>query len=158
MQSDQRVEDQQDGPELLDGLGEARAVGGGIQPERGRGDDFDRQRGKGHLRGGGDAFQALAHDRQRVFGREEEHGAAAAHRELPQASGARSDAHGDIQSQEALAALGFAAQDADGLFGPETFDQPLGLRAGALQLAGALNREGIHDFLAGLGSRAKTSK
>jgi hypothetical protein len=44
------------------------------------------------------------------------------------------------------------------LLGPETFDQPLGLGAGAGQLAGALNRERVHDFLAGLGSRANTSK
>jgi hypothetical protein len=35
VQSDQRVQDQQDGPELLDGVGEARAVGGGdvVRPE-----------------------------------------------------------------------------------------------------------------------------
>ena len=66
--------------------------------------------------------------------------------------------NGDIQGQEAFAAFGFAAQDADGLLGPETFDQPLGLGAGAGRLAGALNRERVHDFLAGLGSRANTSK
>ena len=34
VQSDQWVQDQQDGPELLDGVGEARAVGGSVQPER----------------------------------------------------------------------------------------------------------------------------
>jgi hypothetical protein len=44
------------------------------------------------------------------------------------------------------------------LLGLEILDQPLGLRAAAGQLAGPLNREGVHGFLAGLGSRAKTSK
>ncbi len=92
------------------------------------------------------------------FGREEQHRSAAPHRELSQAGGDGSDADGDIQSHEAFAAFGFAAQDANGLLGPQTFDQPLGLRSRAGQLAGALNRESVHDFLAGLGSRAKTSK
>jgi len=158
VQSDQRVQDQQDRPELLDGVGEPRSIGGSVKPERRGGDDFHRQGGKGHLRGRRDAFNPLTHDRQRVFGWEEQDWSAAPDWKLPQAGGAGSDADGDIQSQKAFAAFGFAAQDADGLLGPETFHQPLGLRAGAGQLAGALNREGVHDFLAGLGSRAKTSK
>ena len=33
VQSDQRVQDQQNGPKLFDGVGEARAVGGSVQPE-----------------------------------------------------------------------------------------------------------------------------
>ena len=103
------------------------------------------------MRGGRDAFQPLTHHGQRVFGREEQHRSAAPDMELSQAGGAGSDADGDIQSHEAFAAFGFAAQDADGLLGPESFDQPLSLRAGAGQLAGPLNRVGGSRFFGGLG-------
>ena len=70
----------------------------------------------------GDALQPLAHDGQGVFGRKEEHFARASHGELPQAGGPRSDTDGDIQRQEAFAAFGLAAENADGLIGPESFD------------------------------------
>ena len=59
-------------------------------------------------------------------------GAGAAHRELAQAGRTGGHADGQIQGQEAFAAFGFAAQDADGLVGPESFDQPLGLRAASV--------------------------
>jgi hypothetical protein len=39
---------------------------------------------------------------------------------------------GDVQGQEAFAAFGFAAQNADGLIGPKSVDQPLDLGAGRL--------------------------
>ncbi|MFO1498694.1 MAG: hypothetical protein U1G07_09925 [Verrucomicrobiota bacterium] len=74
------------------------------------------------LSGRGDSLQALAHDGQGVFGWKQEHFARAPHGELAQASGPRRDADGDIQRQEALAAFGFAAEDADGLIGPQSFD------------------------------------
>ena len=79
---------------------------------------------KANLSGCGDAFQALADDGQRVFGREEQHRCRCGDRELAQAGRAGSDADGQVQGQEAFAALGFAAEDADGLIGPESFDQP----------------------------------
>jgi len=112
VQSDQRVQDQQNGPELLDGVGQARAVGGCVQSERRGRNHFHRQRSKRHLRGGRDSFQPLTHHGQRVFGRKEQHRSTAPHGELPQAGGAGSDADGDIQRQEAFAAFGFAAEDA----------------------------------------------
>ena len=154
----ERVQNQQHGVLLLDGMSQALPVGGQVQTERGSGDDLNRQRGKRDLGGSGDAFQALAHDRQRVFRREEQHRSTAPHGELPQTSGARSDADGHVQGQEAFAAFRFATQDADGLVGPELLDQPLGLGAVTLQLTGALNRQRVHAFLMGLGSSEKTSK
>ena len=66
------------------------------------------------------AFQALAHHGQRVFRREQQHRPAAPHRELAQTGRAGSDADRHIQSEEAFAAFGFPAQDADGLLGPES--------------------------------------
>src|SRR5208283_3417183 len=44
MQADERVQDEQDGPELLDGLQETCAVGRGVQAKGRRGDDLDWQR------------------------------------------------------------------------------------------------------------------
>ena len=41
VKADQGIQDQQDGLEILDGVGQALAIGRSIQPERGRGDDFD---------------------------------------------------------------------------------------------------------------------
>ena len=130
VQADERIEDEQDaaGAAGRCGSGAARSSAvsrrsaGAVMTSHG-------QRVKGHLGGGADALQALAHHGQGVFGGEEQHRAGAAHGELAQAGGAGGDADGQIQGQEAFAALGFAAQDADGLVGPEAFDQPLGLRA-----------------------------
>jgi hypothetical protein len=122
MESDQGIQDQKNGLEILHGVSQALAIDRGIQPERGRGDDFDGQRWKAHSSGAGDAFQALAHDSQRVLGGKEQHFAGAAHGELPQAGGARSDAHRHIEGQEAFAAFGFSAENADGLIGPEPLD------------------------------------
>ena len=46
------------------------------------------------------------------------------HREVPQTRRTGGDRDGQIQSEEALAALWFRADDADGLFGPQPGDQP----------------------------------
>jgi hypothetical protein len=158
VEPDQRIEDQQDRLESLHGMSEALAVRRCVQSERGCSYYFDRERFKSDLSGASDAFQSLAHDRQGVFGWKEQHLAGASHGKLPQAGRAGSDAHGHIQSEKAFAALRFTAEDAHGLIGPKTFDQPLGLGAGRGELAGPLNGKAVHDFLEGLGSRAKTSK
>ena len=157
VQADQGIEDEQAGLELLDGVGEALAIGGSVQTQGRRGDDFDGQGIEGHLGRPGDAFQALAHDRQGVLGGKEQDFSGACHGILAQTGAARGDADGDVQGQEAFAAFGFTAEDADGLVSPEALDEPLGLRTGGGQQAGALDRQGVHDFL-GLGSRAKISK
>ena len=78
MESDQRIQDEQDGPQILDGVGKALAIGGGIQPDGGRGDDIDSQGLKTHLSGAGDALQSLAHDSQGVLGGKEQHFSGAA--------------------------------------------------------------------------------
>jgi hypothetical protein len=81
--------------------------------------------------------------------------------ELTQARRAGGDADGQVEGEEAFAALGFAPDDADGLVAPEALDQPGGEAAGVLgQIAGALNgKGGVHGRLVrGLGSGAKTSK
>ena len=81
------------------------------------------------------AAQAMPSSRWRTTASESSAGKsstvpAAPDRELAQAGRAGSHADGDIQGEEAFAAFGFAAEDADGLLGPKTLDQPLGLGAG----------------------------
>lgn len=158
VQANEWVEDQQDGALLLHSVREALPVGGGVQPERWGDNDLNRQRGKGDLSGRRDTFKPLTHDRQRVFGWKKQHRSATSYWELPQTGSTGSNADSDIQSQEAFAAFGLAAEDADGLLGPELLDQPLSLRAGVGQLTGALDEQRVHGFLVGLGSRVKTSK
>src|SRR5437867_4761540 len=46
VQADQWIEDQQDGPLLLDGVAETQTVSGGVQPKRRGSNDLKRQRGK----------------------------------------------------------------------------------------------------------------
>ena len=60
--------------------------------------------------------------------------------------------------REALAAFGFAPENAHGLLRPEFFHQPLDLSSGTGELASALDGKRVHERLAGLGSSAKTSK
>ena len=62
VKTDQGIQDEQAGLELLDGVGQALAIGGHVQAQGGRGDDFDGQGIEGNLGGKGDAFQTLAHD------------------------------------------------------------------------------------------------
>ena len=102
----------------------------------------------------------MADNRQRVFRREDQHRPGAADREPAQAGSAGGDADGDIQRQEAFAALGLAAEYADRLIGPESFDQPLRLVAIIGQFAGAFYRQAVHALARedGFGSSAKTSK
>src|ERR1022692_3819883 len=68
MQTNQGIQDEQDGLELFDGLGEALTVTGCVQSQRGYGDYFYGQRFEVDLSGASDTFQAPAHDVQLVFG------------------------------------------------------------------------------------------
>ena len=46
------------------------------------------------------------------------------HREVAQARGSGRDRDGQVEGEETLAALGFAADDTDRLFGPQPGDKP----------------------------------
>ena len=67
----------------------------------------------------GDAFEAAAHDVQCILGGEEQDATGARHREPAQARHTRCDRHREVQSQERLAALGLAPDDANRLLGPQ---------------------------------------
>ena len=106
-------------------------IAGVIQAEAGGGDDLDVQRGEVDAGGQRDAVQTLADDVERVLGGVEQDAAGLRRREVAQAGGAGGDGEGEVQGEEGLAALGLAADDAHGLFGPEALDEPAALRGTA---------------------------
>ena len=74
--------------------------------------------------GGADAVEALAHDGQGILGSEEQDATGARHREAAQTRRGGGDGDGQIEGKEGFAALGLAADDADGLGAPEALDEP----------------------------------
>jgi hypothetical protein len=160
MQTDQGIQDEQDGLVLLDGLSQALPVSGGVQSQGGCGDDFDGQCFKIHLSSASDPLEALTHHREGVFGWKDQHFAGAANWELAQTGCAGSHADGYIQGEKAFAAFGFAAKDANGLIGPKALDQPLSLRAGAGKLTGPLHgkRKSFHNFFGRFGIQGEDLK
>src|SRR5271165_5531984 len=106
---------------------------------------------------------------QGVLGGEEKDSTGLRHAEAPQASGRRSDGNGHIEREKRLAALGLAADDADGLIGPKLLDEPAAFFGTSFQPVGRLDRQPAHGRVsgfffavarAGLGGAAdwKTSK
>ena len=141
MQTHERIEDQQPWPEGGDGLLEPRAVGLEIEAQAGRGDHLDVEFGESDPGGGTDAFEALTDDMQRVLGGVEQHTAGALDGEAAQAGCSGGDGDGQIEGEEGFAALGLAADDADGFFGPELIDQPAALLGSFGKTPGRLDRE-----------------
>ncbi len=94
--------------------------------------------------GAGDPVQALAHQVAGVFCGEQQDRAGPGRVEVPQAWDAGGDRDGEVQRQHGLAALGLAADDADGLLAPQRVDQPLPLARPLLQLDRGAGREAVH--------------
>jgi hypothetical protein len=140
VQTDERIEHKEGGSDRGEGFAQSLPVPGQIEQQARSGDDIKRQRVQGDVGGCTDPCDPIADDAECIFGGKEQDRAGAAHGELPQAGGAGGDADGDVQGQEALAALGFAAKDADGLLGPKPFDEPTGLFGVFSQIAGPLDR------------------
>ena len=66
------------------------------------------------------------------------------HAEVPQTRSAGGDGHREIECEEALAALGFASDDADGLLRPQSCDEPALLIGTGGELPGRFHRQYIH--------------
>ena len=141
MQADERIEDEQPRLQPGDGLVEARAVGVEIEAQAGGGDHLDVEFGESGAGRGTDAFEAATDDVQSVFGGIEQDAAGAAHREAAQAGDAGGDGNGQIEGQEGFAALGFAADDADGFFRPQPIDEPALLLGAIGETPGRLDRK-----------------
>ena len=101
-------------------------------------------------RGGAtEALEPRAHEMQRVLGRIEQHRAAPDGGKAAQARRAARDGDEQVEGEEALAALGLAADDAHGLVGPQILDEPAPLGRTDRQLARA--RHGQHGQRVRLG-------
>ena len=122
VQAHERIEHQKARFELYDGLFEALTVGGVVDSQCRGGDDVHVEVCKLDARGGADALEPAAHDMQGILGRVEQHPARPGDGEAAQAGGAGGDRDGEVQGEEGLAALRLAADDPDGLFGPQPGD------------------------------------
>ena len=81
---------------------------------------------------------------QSVFGGIEQDTAGTAHREAAQAGDAGGNGNGQIEGKEGFAALGLAADDADGFFRPQPIDEPALLLGAIGETPGRLNRKLAH--------------
>jgi hypothetical protein len=142
---DRGVEEKEPRPEAVNGINEAFLVELGVEPKRRRGDRVDIELGEIELEMGADAFEASADDVQGVFGSVEEDSAFARDGKVSQARRAGGDGDGHIEDEEALATLGFASDDADGLVGPEALDEPSSFGRSGVELVSALDRQRIHE-------------
>ena len=110
------------GPQERDRLAQPVLVLGQVQAHARRGDDLDVERLEPDAGGPGDALQPRAHDVERVLGGEEQHAPGPGGPKPPQTRRAGGDRDGHVEGEKRLAALGLAADDADGL------GRPRGLR------------------------------
>jgi len=117
----------------------------GVEPQRRRGDHADIERGELELEVGAYAFEPSADDVQGVFGSVEKDSAFARDGKVSQARRAGGDGDGHVEDEEALAALGLATDDADGLVSPETLDEPPCFGRRRVELVSALHRQRIHE-------------
>jgi hypothetical protein len=135
VQADEGVEHEEDRPHRGDGGLELLPIFGEIETQAGRGDDVDRQLGERDVRRATDAVEPRADQMQGVLSGVQEHRAAPRWGKPAQTRNAAGDGDDHIEREEALAAFGLAADDADGFIGPEVRDQPAALGGTDGQLA-----------------------
>ncbi len=146
VQANEGVKDEQGRADVGNGLLQALLILRDIEEQPWSRDDEQRQLLDIDLGGRTDAFDALTHHRQRILGRKQQHRPCAPDWVPAQTGRSRSDTNGRIESQKALAAFGLSSQDANGLIGPEVFNEPFVPLLFLCQLAGALHRQPTHDL------------
>ena len=144
VQAHEGIEHQQAGRQLHDGFIETRAIDRLIEPHAGGGDHVNIQIFQIARRGGTDTFEPATHDVQGIFRGVEQYPTRTDHGEAAQARRARGDGDGQIQSEEGFAALGFPADYSDGLFRPQTGDQPALLLGTIGETVGLLDGQRAH--------------
>ena len=147
VQPHERIEDEQTGPQLVDGLGEVAPIGLEVEAQRRRGDDLDIEIGEHRAGGDSDAVEAAADDVQRILGGVKQDASGLGHDEAAQAGRAGGDRDSEVESQERLAALGLAADDSDGLLRPQPGDEPAMLFGALGQATGGLDGQHAHQRL-----------
>src|SRR5215471_9390237 len=118
VQPHEGIENEQARPQVCDGVGEAAPIAFEIKAKGRRGDDLDIQIGEVDASGSGDALEPPAHDRSGILGSIEEDTARIGRFKTAQTRNPSSNGNSEIERQERLAALGLAADDADGFMRP----------------------------------------
>ena len=94
--------------------------------------------------GSGNAFEAGAYDVAGVLGGEQQDRSGLCGGEAAQAGNAGSDGDREVEGEEEFAALGLAADDADGLLAPQRLDHPLAGQRAVLEVNRGSGREALH--------------
>ena len=139
VQADQGVEDHEAGPDALHGVQQTLTVVAVVETECRDVDDGDVEGLEPGAGGAGDTLEAGTHDMAGVLGGKQQDRSGLIGGEAAQAGDPGGDRDGKIERQEGLAALGFAADDADRLAPPEPVDEPL-----LLARPGGSRREAVH--------------
>ena len=144
VQTDQWVEDQETWFDTLHGFHQALAVVAMVEAQDRDVDDGDVEGLEAGAGGTGDALEAAPHDVAGVLGGEQQDRSGLFGGEAAQAWDAGGHGDGEIERQEGLAALGFAADDTDGLLAPELVDHPLLAARPVLEVGRGSGREALH--------------
>jgi len=144
MQPHERVEDELARLQSDDGFVEAGAIGVEVEAQAGCGDHLDVEVGQVEAGGGANTVEPAAHDVQRILRGVEQDAAGIGHGEAAQAGCAGGDRDGEIESEEGFAAFRLAADDADGLLGPQPAHQPALLLGSLGEAMGRRDRKRVH--------------
>jgi len=96
-----------------------------------------------------DPLESAAHDVKSIFGGIEKHTAGMGDGKVSKTGRAGSDGDGHIEDEEALAGFWLAADDSDGLLGPETLDEPAARLISGAELVRGSERQGVHGRVPG---------
>jgi hypothetical protein len=144
VQANEGIEHEQPWLQPGDGFVEPAAVGVEIEAQ-GRGGDHlhveidDRQAG-----GSADSIKPATDDVQCVLGGIYQDATGPWHAVATQTGGAGGDGDGQIEGEEGFTAFEFAADDADGLLGPQRGDQPPLVGSTLCETMGGLDGQWIH--------------
>lgn len=148
VKSDEGIENEKAWPQLIEGSLEPLSVECEIDSKGEGGDDLEVESGQINAGGVADSFEAAAKDVVRVFGGKDDDATGTLDGEAAQSRSAGGDCDGEIEREKRFAAFGFAADDSDGLVGPEIANEPAGVVRHAGEPVGGLEGEWIrcrHD-------------
>lgn len=141
VKSHEGIEEEEPGLAAREGGAQTCLVGGEIEAQAGRGDHEQVERGERQTAVQTHTSDAVSHPWQRILGEVDECGAWVIDGEAAEARSAGGDADGEVETEPALARLGHASDDADGMAGPDLAHQPGVLRGSDLEVGGPCDGE-----------------
>jgi hypothetical protein len=158
MKADEGVQHEEPGLDAGQGQRETVTVRVEVEPERRFCDESERQAFEFGSRGPGDAGDTFPDGAGWVLCGVEQDGARIADGEASEGWHSSGDGHREIESEPCLSGLGDTADEADGLFGPEVFDEPSCVFRDDGKIGDTGDCKGIHGRILRLGVRSKTSR